>query len=61
MDELFDLFIRTLIEYARRRRNRAHDSLASLERKRALATVVTKLEEAQMWNERAERERESPS
>jgi hypothetical protein len=57
VDDLFDFLLNTLIEYARKRRNKAHDSLASLERKRSLATVVTKLEEAQMWNERAEREK----
>jgi hypothetical protein len=57
MDKLFETLLKALIEYARKRRNDAHNSMASLERKRSFATVVTKLEEAEMWNERAERER----
>jgi hypothetical protein len=57
MDDLFEELLHGLTEHARKRRNQAHDSLASLERKRALATVVTKLEEAEMWNDKAERER----
>ena len=58
MADLFDYLLQTLIDHARTERDKAHSNQsATLDEKRSLATTVTKLEEAQMWNERAKRER----
>lgn len=51
---MIDALLEILIEQARQDRDHADVTGSNLEVKRAYATTVTKLEEAQMWRARAE-------
>ncbi len=47
---MFDDLLEILINEAKKEREQVHVYNSSLDEKRAVATVVTKLEEAKMWH-----------